>query len=103
MIMMIKMVMIIAMLRTVSQDNHRESNDTHDNTNNDDDHTDQDDQDDVETDNHPDASPVNALTLHPPSPLPTKASLSPLIRESSPPYQPQSLSFRQYANRIQET
>ena len=62
-----------------------------------------DDGDDVDPDNHPDASPVNALTLHPPSPLPTKASLSQLISESSPPYQPQSLSFRQYANRTQET
>ena len=52
-------------------------------------------------DHHQDLA-VNALTLHPPSPLPNKSSLSQLLNEPSLPYQPQSLSFRQYADRLHQ-
>ena len=105
----------------VNHDDDRDDqnhDDDHEDQNVDDDHDDQvsqiddqdndhddahDDHDHVGDDNHRDAPSVNALTLHPPSPLPTKSSFSQLISEPSPPYQPQSLSFRQYADRLQET
>ena len=74
----------------------------------DDAHADEDDDEDNDDDDDVDQADdetlyVNALMLHPPSSLPNKSSLSHLINEPSSPYQPQNLSFRQYANQIHET
>ena len=83
-------------------DHHHAFNQNDDDTYHNDDLDNDDNKHDHAHDDHHQDLAVNALTLHPPSPLPNKSSLSQLLNEPSLPYQPQSLSFRQYADRLHQ-